>query len=257
MLLFPKNSDQYFQSLIDEAEYSFSQLGRDKVAALFMDTFSIRGSFTVPPKKYFQALKSLCDHYEALLVIDEVITGFWRTGLPFAHQHFDIEPDIVISAKAISSGYFPVSAVIIKDKISQALQQIDNEPFFHGFTASGHPAGVCAAIENISILSDPKFIQNTNTSFELLEKQLLEYVGIDEYDLSVIGNIFSIRIEALVKKPQDDPCGAFTTAAFENELIVLASPNKDSIVISPPLCITREEVHCLTKKILNVKNRFS
>ena len=114
------------------------------------------GGVMPPPRTYWEKMQAVCRKHDVLVVADEVITGFGRTGNMFGCQTYDIEPDFMVVSKAITSSYFPLTAILFTDKIYQTLA--DNSAkigvFAHGFTASGHPVGTAIALENLDIIEE-------------------------------------------------------------------------------------------------------
>ena len=109
------------------------------------------GGVLVPPSNYWPLVEKICRKYDILFAVDEVINGFGRTGRWFAHEHWNLQPDFMSLAKGISSGYVPLSAVMVADRVAKVL--IDSgEAFMHGYTYSGHPVCCAVALENIRIM---------------------------------------------------------------------------------------------------------
>ena len=114
----------------------------------------------VPPDSYWRAIREICDRHEVLIIADEVVTGFGRTGKWFAMDHFSVDPDIVTMAKGISSCYVPFGAVSVSSRLNEPFEK--GYSFVHGFTFGGHPLGCAAACEAIHIIRDEKLIENCN-----------------------------------------------------------------------------------------------
>ncbi len=133
------------------------EVGPDNVAAFIGEPIQGAGGVIVPPANYWQEIQKVCRKYDILLAADEVICGFGRTGNWFGSQTLDIQPDIMSMAKGLSSGYLPISAVAIGDRIANALINHDDD-FNHGFTYSGHPAAAAVALENIRIMKEEKLL---------------------------------------------------------------------------------------------------
>ena len=114
------------------------------------------GGVIPPQDDYFPRIREICDKYDVLLVADEVITGFGRTGKMFAFEHWGIEPDIVQFAKAITSGYFPFGGIGVSDAIADAMDA-SNEPFMHAYTYSAHPIGSAIALAMIDLIQRDDF----------------------------------------------------------------------------------------------------
>ncbi|MEC9092451.1 MAG: aminotransferase class III-fold pyridoxal phosphate-dependent enzyme, partial [Planctomycetota bacterium] len=109
------------------------------------------GGIIVPPDSYFPRIREICDQYDVLLVSDEIITGFGRTGKMFGLEHWGIEPDILQFAKGITSGYFPLGGIGLSDPVASVIEAADS-PFLHAYTYNGHPVGCAVALANIALI---------------------------------------------------------------------------------------------------------
>ena len=137
----------------NELEQAILREGPETVAMFLAEPVQGAGGVIVPQKDYFPRIREICDQYDVLLVADEVITGFGRTGRWFALEHWGVEPDMVQFAKAITSGYFPLGGVGVNDQIAEALDQSDS-PWMHAYTYSAHPVGCAVALRNLRILEE-------------------------------------------------------------------------------------------------------
>ena len=135
----------------DELERAILREGPDTVAMFLAEPVQGAGGVIVPPASYFPRIRAICDQYDVLLVADEVITAFGRTGKWFALDHWGIEPDLVQFAKAITSGYFPLGGVGVAEEIADVLEE-GASPWMHAYTYSAHPVGCAVALANLAIL---------------------------------------------------------------------------------------------------------
>lgn len=135
----------------NELEHAILREGAETVAMVIAEPVQGAGGVIVPQDDYFPRVREICDQYEVLLVADEVITGFGRTGKWFALDHWGVEPDIVQFAKAITSGYFPLGGVGVREEIASVLDR-GSTPWMHAYTYSAHPVGCAVALRNIEIL---------------------------------------------------------------------------------------------------------
>ena len=140
-------------------EEKINELGVDSVAAFLAEPIQGAGGVIIPPQTYWPEIKRICEEYDILLVADEVICGFGRTGKWFGSDYYDIKPDLMPIAKGLSSGYLPIGGVLVGDRVAETLIQQGGE-FNHGFTYSGHPAACAVAAANVRILRDEKIIDN-------------------------------------------------------------------------------------------------
>lgn len=155
-----QSPDQFGRTAARWLEQKILEIGADNVAAFFGEPMQGAGGAVIPPDTYWPEIQRICRQYDVLLVVDEVGSGFGRTGRWFACEDFDIaSPDLMSLAKGITSSYFPLSAVMVGDRIATAL--IDKgEEFHHGFTNSGHPVGCAVALENIRIMREERIVEH-------------------------------------------------------------------------------------------------
>ena len=146
----------------NELERAIHREGADTVAMFIAEPVQGAGGVIVPQDDYFQRIRAICDHYQVLLVADEVITGFGRTGRLFALDHWGIEPDIVQFAKAITSGYFPFGGIGISDTIADTLRET-GRPWMHAYTYSAHPVGCAVALRMLRLIEDESFPEQAAT----------------------------------------------------------------------------------------------
>ena len=228
-----------------EVEDKILELGPEKVAAFVGEPIQGAGGVIVPPSTYWPEIQRICGKYGIPIVADEVICGFGRTGNWFGHQTMGFEPDIVIMAKGLSSGYQPIGAVAISDKLIGEFFDKGGE-FFHGYTYSGHPVACAVALENLRIIEDEGMVANAAR----METYVKEKIGALA-DHPIVGEV---RVKGLIgaielvknKKTRErfDDWGRVGTICrdhcFANNLVMRAC--WDTMVFSPPLCITEAEV---------------
>jgi len=227
-------------------ENRIKQIGPDKVAAFIGEPIQGAGGVIVPPDTYWPEIQRICDEYDILLVADEVICGFGRTGNWFGSDTFGIKPDLMPMAKGLSSGYLPISAVMVHDRVADVLIKKGGE-FEHGFTYSGHPVAAAVALANIDILKREGIVEtagsDTGPYFQNRLRELLDH--------PLVGEIRGVGLIAAVELVKDKE----TRALFENAgdtgticrdhcmnngLVMRAT--KDSMLASPPLVISRTEI---------------
>ena len=151
-LALPGESDHDFGLRAAKAvEDAILEAGADKVAAFIGEPIMGAGGVKIPPASYWPEIQRICRKYDVLLMLDEVITGYGRTGEWFAAQTFGIEPDTITTAKALTSGYQPLSALLVGDRIAATLVEKGGE-FYHGYTYSGHPVACAVALKNLEII---------------------------------------------------------------------------------------------------------
>ena len=209
------------------------------------------GGVLVPPRTYFDRVQAVLRKHDILMIADEVICGFGRLGRPFGSHVYDIEPDLMTVAKGLTSGYFPLSGVIISERVWSVLQAGSPEvgAFAHGFTYSGHPVGAAAAMANLDILLGEDLIGNAARTGAYMQAALRERVG----GLPLVGDVRGVGLVAGIQLMADRasrrPFEAtqkvsqqVAARCLEDGLIVRALPVGHVVALSPPLCITREQV---------------
>lgn len=234
-------------------EEKILEVGPDNVAAFVGEPIQGAGGVIVPPANYWAEIQKVCQKYDILIAADEVICGFGRTGNWFGSDTLGIKPDIISMAKGLSSGYLPIAAVAVGERIANALIEHD-EDFNHGFTYSGHPVAAAVAIENIRLMKEENIVDYVGNDIGPYFQQKLRET-LSEHPL--VGHIEGIGLIAgiaLVKDketkelfPDDLDIGLICRDhCFNNGLIMRAVGSR--MVLSPPLVITREEVDELCEK---------
>ena len=232
-----------------------AELGAENVAAFIMELVQGSGGVIVPPDGYAKAMQETCRELGILFIVDEVITGFGRTGPMFACEHEGLTPDLLTTAKGLTSGYAPMGAVFVSDRVYQVMADAAPEgvPFGHGFTYSGHPVSAAIALEIIK-LYEGGMIENAKTVGADFEAQLRTLL-----DHPVVGDVRSKGLLAAVeivadKETKAKPAkelniaGRLAKAGYENGVIFRAFAD-DVIGLAPPICITAAEVDLLINRL--------
>lgn len=247
-------SEQEFGLVCAKAlEEKILEVGPDNVAAFVGEPIQGAGGVIVPPANYWSEIQKICTKYDILLAADEVICGFGRTGSWFGSQTFDFQPDIMSMAKGLSSGYLPISAVAVGDRIANALVEA-GEDFNHGFTYSGHPVAAAVALENIRLLKDEKIIEyvadDIGPYFQArLRQELAEHPLTGHIEgVGLVAGIALVKDKASKTLFDDDQeiGSVCRNHCFDNGLIMRACGSR--MVLSPPLIISRAEVDELVEK---------
>ncbi len=222
------------------------ELGPDRVAAFIGEPVQGAGGVIVPPDTYWPEIQRICDTYDILLVADEVICGFGRTGNWFGSETFGISPDLMPMAKGLSSGYLPISAVMVHDRVADGLIE-KGGAFEHGFTYSGHPVACAVALANIDILRREKIVEtvgaDTGPYFQRRLRELLDHPLVGE--VRGVGLIAAVELvrnketRGLFENP--GATGAICRDHCMNNGLVMRA-TKDSMLASPPLVISRSEI---------------
>lgn len=246
--------EEFGTKVADELEEKILQLGAENVAAFIGEPIQGAGGVIIPPSTYWPRIQSICEKYDILLVADEVICGFGRTGKWFGSDYYEITPDLMPIAKGLSSGYLPIGAVIISDRVADGLVDKGGE-FNHGFTYSGHPVAAAAAVANLSILIDEGMVDNVaeNTGPYLQEKwhELASHPLVGESRMvGLIGAIELVKDKQTRSFFEDrgDVGTLCRDICIDNGLVMRACD--DTMVISPPLCITQAEIDELISRAI-------
>lgn len=228
-------------------------LGPETVAAFIGEPVMGAGGVIVPPPGYWAEIQRICRKYDILLIVDEVVCGFGRTGNWFGSDTYGIEPDLMTVAKGLSSGYLPISASIIGERIAQVLLDAPGR-LAHGFTYSGHPTASAVALETIRIMKREGTVERVRDDigpyFQERLRSLLAH--------PLVGEVRGVGLMAAVEFTRDKqgrtpvtPAGSLATPirnlCFSNGLVTRAV--RDSVLFSPPLVITRAEVDELVAKL--------
>ncbi|WP_298677533.1 aspartate aminotransferase family protein [uncultured Lentibacter sp.] len=234
-----------------QLEKAILELGENRVAAFIAEPIQGAGGVIVPPSTYWPEIQRICDKYEILLIADEVICGFGRTGNWFGSQTMGIKPDMMTVAKGLSSGYAPISASIVNEDIAAVLGACE---FNHGYTYSGHPVAAAVALENLRILDEEGIVTHAANELAPYLKEKFESLG----DHPMVGEVKVVGMMGSLALTPDKTTRAKFAAdvgtvgfmvrerCFANNLIMRHVG--DRMVISPPLVITKAEIDMLSAR---------
>ena len=235
-----------------ELEAKIEELGADKVAAFIGEPIQGAGGVIVPPRTYWPEIQRICDKYGILLIADEVITGFGRTGNWFGSQTFGIRPHIMTIAKGLSSGYAPIGGSIVCDDVAAVVAE--GGEFFHGYTYSGHPVACAVALENLRIIQEEGVVEHVrdvaNPHLAKLWKGLEDHPLVGEAKL--VGLMGSIALtpdkSTRARFASEEGTVGFRCRerCFANDLIMRHVG--DRMIIAPPLVITPDEIDTLVAR---------
>ena len=233
-------------------EEKIRELGKDKVAAFIGEPLQGAGGVIIPPSTYWPEIQRICDEYGILLVADEVICGFGRTGRWFGSEYFGIRPDLMPIAKGLSSGYLPIGGVMVGDRVAEVLIDKGGE-FAHGFTWSGHPVCCAVAIENVSIMRREKIVERVRNEiapyFQKRIRELADHRLVGEVrGLGMLGAIELVAHKGSKTFFRDRGAVGLVCRdhCFKNGLIMRAV--RDTMIMAPPLVMTKENVDELIEK---------
>ena len=235
-------------------EEKILDVGPDNVAAFIGEPIQGAGGVIVPPATYWPEIQRICEKYGILLVADEVICGFGRTGNWFGSETFGIRPDMISMAKGLSSGYLPIAAVAVGDRVANALMEHD-EDFHHGYTYSGHPVSAAVAKKTIAIMKEENIVGRVRDEIAPYFQQRLRDVAADHPLVGHIDGKGLVAGMALMKDkatktpfPSEVDIGLICRDhCFANGLIMRATGSR--MILSPPLVISKEEIDELAEKV--------
>ena len=230
----------------DAVEAAIGEYGADTVAAVIAEPVMGAGGVIVPPDTYFPHLREICDRHDVLLIADEVITGFGRTGRWFALGHWGVEPDIVSFAKGVTSGYLPLGGIILSTRIHRALEEAPmTERYMHAATYSGHPTCCAVGLANLGIIAREGLVERSAAMGAKLlagleTLRVLPCVG----DVRGLGMLAAVELVAdrATRAPAPGLGGKVVAAAAERGLILRQRAGADgppvsgdSLCLAPPL----------------------
>ncbi|KQW58060.1 aspartate aminotransferase family protein [Variovorax sp. Root411] len=259
----PGESEEAFATrLADALEQRILAEGPDTVGAFIAEPVMGAGGVLVPPATYFEKVQAVLRKYEVLLIADEVICGFCRTGEMFGSTTFGLRPDILTAAKALSSGYVPISAVMVSEQVHAAVAANSGKigTFGHGFTYSGHPVTAAVALETLRIYEDEQVLAHVQAVAPQFQAGLRRYAGHPHVgEVRGVGLIGALELAADPAKrmPFDAAMKAgarLAELALQEGLIVRAMG--DAVAFCPPLIITPAQIDEMFERFDRAMGRF-
>ena len=221
-------------------------IGADKVAAFIGEPVQGAGGVIIPPKTYWPEIQRICKKYDVLLVSDEVICGFGRTGQWFGCQTFGYQPDMITFAKGVTSGYLPLGGVLVGDRVARVLIE-EGGDFNHGFTYSGHPVTCAVALENIAILKRENLVTRIHDDVGPYLKEKFEalldhpLVGIAN-TVGLMAGLLLVKNKATLERfESDQPIGFVCRGHMFSNGVIMRHVG-DRMIIAPPFVITHEQI---------------
>ncbi len=244
--------DEFGLERARQLEHKILEMGVDKVAAFIGEPIQGAGGVIIPPATYWPEIQRICEKYGILLIADEVICGFGRTGNWFGSETFGMRPDFMSIAKGLSSGYLPIGGVLVSDRVADVLKQQGGD-INHGYTYSGHPATAAVALKNIEIIEREKLVErvaeDTGPYLQARWRELADHALVGEVrGIGLIAALELIKDKATRQRwvaggKVGGLCRDFCTA---NGLVMRATG--DTMLISPPLVISKSEIDELIEK---------
>jgi adenosylmethionine-8-amino-7-oxononanoate aminotransferase len=248
----PEETEEEFTAfLLQDLEETIEQTGSDTVAMVIFEPVQNAGGSYTPPEGYWKGVREICDRYGILLCADEVITGFGRVGAWFGSERYDIRPDLVTSAKGLSSAHAAIGAVIARDAVIEPFLE-GHSMYSHGITFGGHPVMAAIALKNIEIMRRERIVEHVAEKQDYFHQALAQLL-----DLPIVGDLrgtgFFYALELVKDKEtretfSDEECetllrGFLSPRLFEAGLICRADDRGDPVVqISPPLVADTAEI---------------
>jgi beta-alanine--pyruvate transaminase len=248
---FSRGEPDFGVELADELERLVALHDASTIAAVIIEPVSGSTGVLVPPKGYLKRLRDICSKHGILLIFDEVITGFGRLTTPFAADYFDVEPDMITTAKGITNGTVPMGAVFSKKFIHDAF--MDAPPgieLAHGYTYSGHPLACAASIATLQVFREEGVLEHAKAIQPYWEDAVHALRGLPHViDIRSIGLVAGIELEPIPGKPGARAYAAFKQAFADGVLIRVTG---DIIALSPPLVLEKKHIDELFGKLTTV-----
>lgn len=242
---FDETPEAFGQRAAMALEQRIKELGADNVAAFIGEPVQGAGGVIVPPDSYWPEIQRICTEHDILLVADEVICGFGRTGNWFGSDTYAIEADLMAIAKGLSSGYLPIGGVVVSDKVVEGLEQ--GGDFNHGYTYSGHPACAAAALANIELMQRERIVERAGETIAPYFQQRLAELS----DHALVGQIRGVgmlgAMQLVPDKSTNRPfkkSGVLGTVCREHSIAngLIMRAVEDAMILSPPLVISEAEI---------------
>ncbi len=247
----------------NEIERVILEEGPETVGAICLEPITAGGGVIEPPAGYWQRVQEICQKYDVLIHIDEVVCGLGRTGTWFGYQHYGIEPDIVTMAKGVASGYAAISCTVTNDKVFQLLQDDDGDPRMDYFrdisTFGGCTAGPAAALANLEIIERENLLDNVQQQGQYLKEQLLALK--EKYTLlgDVRGKGLFVGLELVkdrdTKEPVDESIAMAVAAHCMSSGVIIGRTNRsfaeynNTLCLSPALIATSEDIDTIVQAL--------
>jgi len=243
------------------------QQGEDSVAAVILEPITAGGGIIVPVPEYYPIIQEICRKYGMLLIMDEVVNGFGRTGKMFGFQHYQVSPDIITSAKGIASAYMPLSITMAKNEIFDefVVDAADPMGYFRDISTYGGCAAACAAaIENIRIIEDENLVEQVASKGEYLMAKLKELE-----ELPIVGEVrgkglfagIELVLDKKTKQPADEKTLVQVVGEAKAQGVLIGRMNRSMpgfnnvLTMAPPFIITKDEIDRMVNAIKNALNK--
>ena len=249
---YSRGQPQWGAHLADDLERLVALHDASNIAAVIVEPVAGSTGVLIPPKGYLQRLREICDKHGILLIFDEVITGFGRTGQAFAAQTFGVTPDMITCAKALTNAAVPMGGVIVKKEIYDAFMQGPENAIelFHGYTYSGHPLAAAAAVATLDLFKQEGLFQRAADLAPYWEDAAHALKGLPHIiDIRTLGLIVGIELEPMAGKPGARAFEAFLRAYQKG---ILIRTTGDTIAMSPPFIIEKQQIDQLFETLSEI-----
>ncbi|MFN0040461.1 MAG: aminotransferase class III-fold pyridoxal phosphate-dependent enzyme, partial [Burkholderiales bacterium] len=242
--LWTRGQPEHGAEFADDLERLVQLHDASNIAAVIVEPVAGSTGVLIPPKGYLQKLRAICDKHGILLIFDEVITGFGRTGKAFASHTFGVTPDIITCAKGLTNAAVPMGGVIVKKGIYDTFMDKGGPEssieFFHGYTYSGHPLAAAAACATLDLFKEEALFERAALLAPYWEDAAHSLKGLPHViDIRTIGLVAGIELESMAGKPGARAFEAFLRAYNKN---VLIRTTGDTIALSPPFIIEKNQI---------------
>ncbi len=250
-----ESEEAFCTRMAEELEQAILDAGPETICAFMAEPVMCAAGIIVPPAGYWAKIQAVLRRYDILLVLDEVICGFGRTGSMFGADTYDIKPDVVVVSKQLSSSYLPISAVLFNDKVLEPIIEESGRlgTLAHGFTGGGHPVCAAVALENLRIIEEDGLVDNSARMGERLRNRLEELLG-----HPLVGEIRGVGLLAAVqltagnipghRKDTPLPLGATVNEALAARG-VFARACGEAIAFCPPMIIKADEIDMIADAV--------
>jgi putrescine aminotransferase len=248
-----EDPDSFGLRVARELEDRIDLLGEDKVAAFIAEPIQGAGGVIIPPDSYWPEVRRICEERDILFIADEVICGFGRTGRYWGSQTYDLKPDLITFAKAVTNGYMPLGGVLVGDRVADVMLAGGGE-FAHGLTYSGHPASCAAGIATLKIIRETNVIEEAATTLApRLQDGLQQFV-----DHPIVGQVRGRGMFAAVELVRDkstrerlapNSAAAVFCRDTANNLGLMVRQTGDAMIMAPPLVCEPEHIDMLLDRL--------
>ena len=245
----------FSRALATELEELIEREGADTIAAFFAEPVMGAGGLIAPPEGYFEQIAPILQRHDILLVMDEVVSGFGRLGTYWGSQTFNVAPDLITSAKGVTSGYFPMSACFVSPKLWDVFEAESARagPFAHGYTYSAHPVGAAAALAVLKAIDEKRVVENVAEVGPYLHQAMRAAFADDPLVGAIRGIGLMLGVELVKDRPSKQ---SFPTTERVGRRVLRAAAAKglitralgDTLVFAPPLIIDKTEINELVQK---------